>query len=30
MEKNILLLETMDTKGREFEYVKERIIEKGH
>ena len=29
MEKNILLLGTMDTKGREFGYVKERIIEKG-
>ncbi len=30
MEKNILLLGTMDTKGREFGYVKERIMEKGH
>jgi len=30
MKKNILLLGTMDTKGREFGYVKERIIEEGH
>ncbi|NQT54740.1 MAG: Tm-1-like ATP-binding domain-containing protein [Desulfobacteraceae bacterium] len=30
MKKNILLLGTMDTKGREFGYVKERIIKEGH
>jgi len=30
MEKTILLLGTMDTKGLEFGYVKERITEKGH
>lgn len=30
MEKTILLLGTMDTKGIEFGYVRERIREKGH
>lgn len=30
MEKTILLLGTMDTKGSEFGYVKEKITEKGH
>ncbi len=30
MRKTILLLGTMDTKGLEFGYVKDKIIEKGH
>lgn len=30
MAKTILLIGTLDTKGREFAYVRERIVERGH